>query len=633
MGKIIRNVPDIPLSEDNFETLANKLDRMIGEGEEYKGRYNELHAEHLRMYKAIPRQRERDFPWLRASNVFLPLVRVVLDSLLSQIHDAILAGKPRLVGFEGGDERVAQRLSRFYFDFVWQRQLNLTELGNDWLFTSLLDGTGTVKNRWSKDLFLSREYDSEILPITQRSPSFEQGTEIDRRIVVDFDTEITEQSRARRDERPIVDVVDMVNLYVAPGSGNSLQWPVCKWYYEVSWHSWDELQQWKRRGMKNIDEALRSHEVQPDEPDAQREHEVDEGLSPNAERQRIKVVTFFMREVLPGTYIDDSGDEHTQRFMDDGGISEEVVVTYFPSTRKVGRVIPLKRIRRDGKRPHIENRYKRIPNVFFGMGVPGAMKQLQSITNQLYNQMIDTGTLQNLPFFFVNPGMTGMLPQAGSIYPGAFIPVEDIRGIEAPRLQGDRLFYAQALQMTQQWQERDSAVTDFVLGQNPATPNAPRTAQGQNQMIQQANIAFSRLVALMVQPFLELLRQVHSLYQLHAPDNLEFRFFNEQTQMFRREQVSSTDFDEEVDFIFEVNPNRQVEAEQNLLLFNLLGQIVAQANPQGLRALARQLYESMGKKNFNEIWPDQIALQSDELNFLQPPPAQTTDEEEQLDVL
>ena len=81
--------------------------------------------------------------------------------------------------------------------------------------------------------------------------------------------------------------------------------------------------------------------------------------------------------------------------------------------------------------------------------------------------------------------------------------------------------------------------------------------------------------------------------------------------MFQRRVVHSDVFKEDIDFRFELNPNRQLEQETNLMLFNLFSQIpfVGQ-NPEAVRVLAKQTYESLGKKNFDEIWPSQVEAQT-----------------------
>ena len=126
-------------------------------------------------------------------------------------------------------------------------------------------------------------------------------------------------------------------------------------------------------------------------------------------------------------------------------------------------------------------------------------------------------------------------------------------------------------------------------------------------LLQQSNIAFSRMVALMAEQFTELLRRVHVLYQRYAPMDLEFKFFNQETGLFKKTNITRDLFYEDVDFQFQLNPNRLQEQQNNMQMAQFMMSIpyIGQA-PQSVRALAKQLYESLGKKNFDAIWPEQM---------------------------
>jgi len=114
------------------------------------------------------------------------------------------------------------------------------------------------------------------------------------------------------------------------------------------------------------------------------------------------------------------------------------------------------------------------------------------------------------------------------------------------------------------------------------------------------------MVALLAEPFLDMFRKVHLLYQKNAPKEMEFKYFNQETGLFKKQMISRQMFYEDVDFTFQLNPNRQFEQQSNMMLGQFLMSIpfIGQV-PQSVRALAKQLYESHGKKNFEEIWPEE----------------------------
>lgn len=133
-------------------------------------------------------------------------------------------------------------------------------------------------------------------------------------------------------------------------------------------------------------------------------------------------------------------------------------------------------------------------------------------------------------------------------------------------------------------------------------------------MLQQANIAFSHQVALMAIPPRELFRKIHRLHQRHAPEKTEFEFFNEAKGVLTRESIPREAFRPDVDFTFELNPNRQLQTQQaqNRLALVMNMPFLAQ-NPESARNAMADVYAAEDKLDFfnNKIWPqDRIEVQS-----------------------
>ena len=611
---VTNQIPKISLSQSRQEDLIQQLTRMIEQAEEFKGEWDSEHSTFMSMYLAKPDQEVKNWPWRGASNLFLPLTRVTIDSLLAQFYDAMLAQRPTVVGTEGTDLESAKMLEMFYFEHVWTKILNLKEIGNDWLFDTLLDGTSAVKVRWDRDETLIRDQrvESEVQYKSDRIDFM--GETIESEYAVGVEQKIVEEITSQRVDRPAVDITDMGRIFVAPSSGLGLQWPECPWYYEVSYLTWDELRSRKQHGYDNIDEELRAKLAEHDLTDKERTMRDEDEVSQSDPTETAKVITFYMRMALPGevTRLDGQVKKQNIEFDDAGNqigdaLEEEVEIVYLVDTKKIARIIPLTRLYPDGKRPHVDNRFTRLPRHFFGQGIPAKMRHLNRLLNSTFNQMMDYGTLQNMPFFFYEPASTGLLGDVNQLKPGEGVPVLNSGGINFPRFQGNKDFQLSVLQQVQAWAERDTAVTDFTQGRAASTPNAPRTARGTSMLLQQSNIAFSRMVALMAEQFTELLRRVHVLYQRYAPMDLEFKFFNQETGLFKKTNITRDLFYEDVDFQFQLNPNRLQEQQNNMQMAQFMMSIpyIGQA-PQSVRALAKQLYESLGKKNFDAIWPEQM---------------------------
>lgn len=609
-------IPRIKLSEDEAERLRKRLIEMVLEAEDFHSEWAQLHDSYLRSYLTMPEFRVKNDPWPGASNVFIPLTRVVVDGILAQEYDAMFSNEPfgKVVGFEEQDLRDAELLTRFYFEYVYTKVIPFRELANDFLFDNTVDGTSAVKPRWDRDRYLKRQIVVDQIPRFAEVESGDLlGVPATVPVLEGVDEVVREDVLIESRDVPRLDITDMVRLFVAPDTGTSLQWPDCRWYFQEQHLTWEELVERRRHGYSNIDEDLKAVMSPKGLTEMERTQRRQENLSESDEEKTARVLEFYMRWPLPFSALDDT-KQVSGKAGDEDSYWEEIVVTFLWDTKKVSRIVPLTRIYPDGLRPHIDNRFSRRPRFFYGLGIPAKLRHLQEMINSAYNQMIDYGTLQNLPFYFYEPLATGLMPETLGLRPGQGTPVQSARGIVFPRFQGDASFWLSAMQQMQIWAERDGGVSDMLLGRNPSTPNAPRTFRGQAAMIQQANIGFSRLVAMHVEPVLEIFKRVHSLYRRHITEDLEFALFNDSRGLMQRLRIPRRVLDQDIDFQFILNPNRAAEQQTNQAMFQMMLSAIPMAlqNPilfKPVRALARQLYESHGKKNFNEVWPEELEYQ------------------------
>jgi hypothetical protein len=607
------NRPEIRLSDDNKEDLVKILERYAVEGAEYKGSWDQLHDEYWRQYMAEADDIGSDWPWPGANKFFAPMTQAAVDMLGSLFYDAMFSGRPRIIGSDELDTGTAEQLDRFYFEHVWKKVISLELLGNDWNFDTLIDGTSAVKIRWSRAESIVRQEIVGTRAITEKAEEELYGVPITTEVAVDYETEITELPSVVMDDRVFVETVDMGRLFVAPGTrsgvepAGSLQWPNCRWYYEEMYWDRPRLEQARREGFEGLDDddELASMLGEVDLTNRERSKHRTEHVPEHGGLGAL-VRIYFMRIALPGEVIHKDGSTTTQRFND--GIPEEVVVWFQPATQTIMRVMPLSRIRPDNKRPHVDNRYTRLGRFFFGQGIPAKLRQVNKLYNSATRQMIDYGTLQNLPWAFYEPATTGLLPNMQSLKPGALIPVANARGVNMPRFQGNHQFWLMVEQIAQQWMERLTNVTDFTTGRSPSLPNAPRTLGGQRQMLQQNNIAFSHRVSLFAVAYREIFRHVHMNYQRFAPSTgLEFRYFNERAGVFSRERISRDAFRADVDFAFELNPNKMLEQQKAQQLFSMVANIpYLMQDPEAMRSAMRDVYSSYDALDkFEKIWPEE----------------------------
>ena len=550
--------------------------------------------------------------WTGNSNLVLPVGRVIQDGVLSQLHDAMLSNAPtmKVVGVEGGDLNAAEDLSLFYNDYVWKRVIPITTLGNDWNFLIALDGTACARARWDRSTYLKRDVQARIEPKTERVTTEVEGMPpiVDELITgyAEFFEEVVTEERWNRAQ---VDIVDMGNLFMSPATKNSLEWPDCPWYYQRSELTWDQLLHRKyNQGYDGIDKELHSKMGPQQIEDRERTIRDNEDLSEGSSEDTTPVLEFYCRMVLPTKYRSASGELRSQTTDDEAGLAEEVIVTYFPATQKVARIIPLWRAYPDGLRPHICNWYNKLPLSIYGQGVQAKARHINAMINSLANQGIDYGTLQNLPWYMYQPSMTDLMPDAHQLRPGQGVPVNDPRGVVFPRFQGDPNFWMGWIQQMQGFAERDGNVNDATTGIMPEK-SANKTWRGMAAVLQQGQLAFGRLASLIVQGYEELFRRVHNQYKYRMTDDILARVTGSSTS-FRQLRITRDVMQQDVDFQFVLNPNRLGDQQINAQMYQLMIAIpFIQQSPMAVRALAKQLYVSMGKKNFEEIWPEQMVPQ------------------------
>lgn len=601
-------IPVITLSDEAEERLTNRLHDMVEDAEEFHGKWTKFHAEYQRLYRSRPEYDVKNSPWPNASNFMVPVTQVTVNTTAAMIFDAMFGTRPDVVGLGWEDDERAMRLSRYYFDLVFNGKVfSLHEIGNDWNMDSLIDGVSAVKVRQNNDSFLHRQHEIIHEPIestvTESLPLF---GEVKIPVVTGIQSILQETAVVQDSAHPQIEVVNMERLKVAPGSGPSLEFPECPWYYEeVEWDEYTVLSRLRDGGWKHLEEAMAFLE-QKEPTEKETEGEKAEGTS----GKRLKSLTvnvFYMRYTLPGTVILPDGTEHDQSADDPDGYPEEVIVWYLPGLRRITRIVPLSRVRPDGSRPHIDNRWIRLPRSFYGIGIPAQLRQINELMNSTTNQMIDYGTLRNMPWGFYDAQAMGIQPDQLELRPGLMIPSMNPQAASFPRFQGDNTHWIQLMQSAQQWGERVTHVTDPTMGRSSSAPNAPRTFRGQNQVLQQGSKSFGYRVELMARGYRRLFRAVHVLYQKRPPSDLELRMFNSNSGLFDSAgKLTRDDFRYDVDFEFRLNPDRSGRQQELMTMLQIMTPVFVQMqNIVGLRQLYKQAYESTGLKNFEQVWPAQ----------------------------
>ncbi len=157
--------------------------------------------------------------------------------------------------------------------------------------------------------------------------------------------------------------------------------------------------------------------------------------------------------------------------VNDDGLHEEVIFTVLQEPQRLARArylteqYPGQPLRR----PFAEARFIPVPDQFYGIGLPELMEGMHDFLHVIINQMIDNGTLTNLPFGFYRAS-SGMKPEPIQIPgPGELLPLDNpAQDIAFPTLpHADQTWGFNMVGLGMQFLERLTQIGAIQSGQVP----------------------------------------------------------------------------------------------------------------------------------------------------------------------
>ena len=166
---------------------------------------------------------EKDWPWVNAANIFVPLVSTQLDSLVAYIAGQVLV--PRLIlvsGLTPQAQETASLVERYYNaeikrlrgDVTWFEQLH------QWLLMSARDGTGYIEALW--------KYKNTKLKAVDKQPRMEPDPETGEPKQAVDDTGMPAYDNVPIEIEDIYNDVDLKavelrNVFTIPAAATSIQ--------------------------------------------------------------------------------------------------------------------------------------------------------------------------------------------------------------------------------------------------------------------------------------------------------------------------------------------------------------------------------------------------------------------------
>ena len=112
--------------------------------------------------------------------------------------------------------------------------------------------------------------------------------------------------------------------------------------------------------------------------------------------------------------------------------------------------------------------------------------------NDLLNQMIDSGTVQILPWFFYDPVASGLVKHEVEVYPGAMNPCTDPSKVQQAQVDVKAQVFIEFINVIMSFLERLVSVTSYADGiQDTAMAQGAGTASGMRMLLNETNVKHS----------------------------------------------------------------------------------------------------------------------------------------------
>mgnify|MGYP001563935712 CR=1 FL=1 len=589
----------LELSGSEEQRLTTQVEKHRDEALLARADFPIRHAERYRRFLADPTLRPPG-PWPESARLFLPTTRSVMERLLDEVWQALFANMLQVRAHPFGDEDMpgADQASAF-LRWTLEQTLPWQQIAADLIFDALLDSVGVAKvGAW-------------ISPWPQPS---RDGRRFLRRI-------------AR------IDALDLGMLLVAPDA-EGLQYPECRFVHQEFFLDEDALFRMEKAG---FDVPAYDQLGDSQRPTERKRIEL--------EREGERVIEFHP-ESIPFV-------ESYERFtLEDDVGDEDIIVSWFPDAQVAGtsantasnhgRIAGVRRLidvfPQDDRprRPFFPITFWGQPRQWRGLNVPDRLESMQDLINRLHEQLVNYGEVSMLPFVFVNTFLTGEIPDLRTVRPGSTVPIDDIAGVQFAPTRSLNRHFAEQIGMMQAAIERDSRVTDFNLGRQGQSSNAPRTASATMALLAESRKTYGSLTRRTALQFAALLSFHFRLWQEILPDDtyaqiapyvatatsteessaLWDRLFAPKPatdtgrplpEMRTAISISREQLSGFYDVRIDVNPEEQFDRQVLMSLFQITAPAV-QDYPLGMRMMLKQLWTAFDQRGFDAIYPEELAL-------------------------
>lgn len=558
-----------------YEYLQDGIRRARSERRPLEERWIEFH----RLYRAQPEFKVKEFPFLGASNLVIPLVATDVETIYSRIM-GLLFGPENLWStrpLRPDTTEFARKLQEF-LRVVQDRELGAYEAVADWVMEICKLGTGVLKQRYRREQKLAYQFR-------------ETGAGLREQI----------QTLMTHDH-PVIQHVSLFDFLIPPGVKKLENAP---WAAERILLDWPTFVSRVRHGIYIGDDRLRTWFTQ--------------------KGGRVLEALMQMDSYEPGL-----GDkielwECWCEYDLGQGVPQAVVATIHIPSNTIVRLDYNPFLNQE--KPYSIARYMRQEGRFYGIGLAEMNEHFQLEVTAMHNQRIDAGTIANSSMM---KARKGVVSEDEPIFPGRWFTLDNMEDIQ-PLQFGDAKFSSSANdeQMSVGYAKLRSGVNDYMLGNTP--PSVGYAAAVTNvQQFEQTVKRFDMTLREIRKALGESAARVVEMYQQFNQGGKPFMYLGEEDGQIVQEfldfptelarmavgvEVTATTAAESKDM--EIRTNTLIMQQLNEYYSNTFQAMQIVFNPQipepmrmaaaqmiqGSNVLMRQILESHGVQDVDQLIP------------------------------
>ena len=476
-------------------------------------------AEGRRRYKG--QRKPKTFPWKDCSNLSVGLDAIAIDNLEPRVYHQFI-GEDDFIHVEPVGDEDAQNADSVAAAANWMMKSNarIGEPTREMVHNLLLDGTVDVIPIYIEDTRIKSV--RTLSPVFQtpdgmrvRLPEQLQHPQLIAQLGLTPAMEETEEEEEYTEFRVMLDIVPL-NESFWPDTADDWDEQPFLWLTYPTLYDLEEMTEENGGPYHNISDAL---VIDPGRlgDEHKDEHQQDQGIRHSEYTKQVKVLNCALKWK-----------------------NEWVMLAYAIDAGWVEiRNQPMREAYPHGRKPMHRFKIFAESNESCGTGIPKKIEHYSSGSDQMFNQMIDSGDIELSPWFFYQetPGFSSIDLQ---VWPGRGIAIGKDSDVTIPNFGTKSRQWLQDIQSLLGFFERMISLSDYTMGKESQTAGkGGETYSGMALIVQEGNIKHRYQGQGLRSNFERLITDMFTLYAYLMPRDAKMRIWENGQWMFEPVDVEA----------------------------------------------------------------------------------------------